>query len=415
MVLGSETIFRAMEYWKENPRVRLIPLFRAFVMAWTGTSPVPLEDQIFLLSEERTLKTDSLIFKNQNENCKAIFIVPRIHPGPFRDVGGGNLPNLILDQVQVKTGCNTIVAHGISTHMKDLTRSIEVVKIVESIIESLLCNNLTSEATHPIIVRENEAQVTCQLFGDSAFITISLSPLSYDDIPEWVGDAIEKEAEALGIRALVVDSHNSINLKKELDDYDPDIIIKATTKALRKAMSQERYPFEASIVRVIPEEWGLEEGMGPGGISVLMIKLIDGQSMAYVVVDSNNMITGLRERVVATLEKSLVDDAEIMTSDVHIVNAIGATDRGYSPMGEKISHEKLVEYITNAVKMAISELEKCRVQHTRVFTSGLNILGERGLEALKHILESGFAHFTRIGVVVSSISIILTFLILFVL
>jgi putative membrane protein len=180
-------------------------------------------------------------------------------------------------------------------------------------------------------------------------------------------------------------------------------------------MSQERYPFEASIVRVIPEEWGLEEGMGPGGIAVLMIKLIDGQSMAYVVVDSNNMITGLRERVVATLEKSLVDDAEIMTSDVHIVNAIGATDRGYSPMGEKISHEKLVEYITNAVKMAISELEKCRVQHTRVFTSGLNILGERGLEALKHILESGFAHFTRIGVVVSSISIILTFLILFVL
>ena len=41
-----------------------------------------------------------------------------------------------------------------------------------------------------------------------------------------------------------------------------------------------------------------------------------------------------------------------MSSDTHIVNAIGATDRGYHPAGEAMEHGRVLQYIEDALKGA---------------------------------------------------------------
>ena len=61
--------------------------------------------------------------------------------------------------------------------------------------------------------------------------------------------------------------------------------------------------------------------MGTGGITAIVVQ-VDKQKTAYVVIDGNNMISGLREKILAALTSVGFDESEVFTTDTHAVSAL---------------------------------------------------------------------------------------------
>jgi predicted neutral ceramidase superfamily lipid hydrolase len=108
-----------------------------------------------------------------------------------------------------------------------------------------------------------------------------------------------------------------------------------------------------------------------------------------------------------------VDDVEILTTDTHVVNALGASERGYHPIGERMDGEKLLGYVVEAARASISNTRRGYASYHRTYLSGLRVLGEGGLELLSSILDSGFSLFKRWSLVLMPTSLLLASLIIF--
>ncbi len=416
LVSGVELFLWVMRRWDGGgSNIELIPLFRAFVLAWTEELSEPLEDQITQLGEEEDLLVDSIAFEAEMGGCKAAFIAPYIHPGPFRNVGSSGLPMDLSNHVGDEHGCEILVAHGISTHEKDLTRSGGNVKVAEAVSSNLLNSNTLPNASPMVWAEVHGARASCQLFGDVALVTLSLSPKSHDDLPDELLKKITEEAQGIDLKAIVVDSHHSIRLDGGLEKYDPENLYQAAKEALKLAQGMPKSTFAVGTARVVPDEWGLDEGMGPTGIAALVVRLASGQTSAYVVIDGNNMVSGLRDEIIEAVRSVGPDEAEVMTSDTHLVNAIGKTTKGYFPIGERTEWRRLIDHTVEAVNGAISKLDRAFAMHARTKVSGLMVLGSKGLETLSNVLESGFGLFKRAGLTIISASILLAIAVLYLL
>ncbi|MFQ6053086.1 MAG: DUF2070 family protein [Candidatus Bathyarchaeia archaeon] len=416
MVGGVQLLLLVLSRWEgERGDLELIPLFRAFILAWAEELNEPLEDQISHVGEARDLPVDTLVFSDDEGDCKAALVVPYIHPGPFRNVGSSGLPDVLAERLGEKLGCEVLVPHGVSTHERDLTRSAEVERVAEALASDLPGDAELGLASPLVWAERNGAKASSQMFGDVALVTLTLSPKSYDDLPEELGERITEAAVAMGVTAVIVDSHNSLSQEDKLTDSDVDDLFHAAVKAVEVAKMRPRYSFSAGAARVVPDDWGLDDGMGPGGIAALAIRLENGHTCAYVVLDGNNMRSGLRERIIDALKSSGVDEAEVLTSDTHLVNAIGATSRGYFPIGERTDERILLGYVRGAVAAALSRLEPCSAAHRRTEVRRLTVLGERGLRLLGDVLESAFGLFRRTALGVVPASLLLAAAVIFLL
>jgi putative membrane protein len=130
--------------------------------------------------------------------------------------------------------------------------------------------------------------------------------------------------------------------------------------------------------------------MGPCGIAVVVIKTTAGKN-AYIVFDTNNMIPGFREEILTHVSK-LGFNSEAMTSDTHLVNAIGATDRGYHPAGEAMDHSRVLWYVDELLRV---ETKPAQAAFTRVAVDGVPIIGHRGIELLRGVVKTSFRVFIR--------------------
>jgi putative membrane protein len=413
LVASVELILWVMGRWEGGDHdVELIPLFRAFILAWAEDLNGPLEEQITRIGEERDLGVDSLVFQNEKGGCNAAFVVPYIHPGPFRNVGSSGLPVVIVDRVKEELGCEALVAHGISTHERDLTRSDDNDRVAEALAMDLLSPDSAASASPMVWAERAGARASCQLFGDAALVTLSLSPKSYDDLPNELREMIVGSAGEMGLDAVVVDSHNSIRLGG-LEDYDPGDLHDAAIEAMRRAAGTPRQPFSVGAARVVPIEWGLDDGLGPCGIAALAVRLEGGQTSSYIVVDGNNMLSGLREKILGAVRALGVDEAEVMTSDIHLVNAVGKTTRGYHPIGERIDDGQFIGYVVEAVEKALSRLGRSGARHAHTVIPGLTVLGSGGLSTLSDVLESGFGLFKKTGLTVMPMAYLLSVAVLY--
>jgi len=247
-----------------------------------------------------------------------------------------------------------------------------------------------------------------------ALVTLSLSPKSYDDLPDELLNKITEVAGGMGLKAVVVDSHHSISLDGGLEEYDPENLCQAAKEALKLAQGMPKSPFGVGTARVVPDEWGLDEGMGPTGIAALAVRLAS-QTSAYVVIDGNNMVSGFRDEIIEAVRSVGPDEAEVMTSDTHLVNAIGKTTKGYFPIGERTERRRLTDYTVEAVNGAISRLDRAVAMHARTTVSGLTVLGSNGLETLGQVLKSGFGLFKKAGLTIMSASILFAIAVLYLL
>lgn len=398
--VGVEVLLWVMGRWREVEGVKLLPLFRAFILSWAEEMSRPLEEEITALGEKRDLSVDTVIFRGEGGGAIGAIVVPYIHPGPFGNVGSSALPEVLARSLGESLGCEVLVAHGVSTHRLDLTRSEDNTIIAKKILEF---NPKSSPITSfSPLIREGRGgvEVACQIFGDTALLTITLAPVSYDDLPDGILDEIQSVASGLNLTAVVIDCHNSIDLARGLEEYDTTRVVEAARTAMEKGVSSGRGSFEVAVARRVPSEWGLYEGLGPMGFAVLATRVEGGGMHACVVVDGNNMVVGLRGRLIDALEGVGFDGAEVLTSDIHTVNGIGATRSGYYPVGERMEWGRVVDYVVEAAEEAVSNLRPAGVHIYRTVVPGRNVLGEGGLDAIRRILETGFRLFKRAGIII---------------
>jgi putative membrane protein len=362
-----------------------IRMFRAFIANWAEGLEGPFEDILEEIGEEREVKFSAIAFKS-GDKIHAAIIVTDIHPGPFKNIGSSPFPGLIQKAVERKLHCKVSVPHGISGHGFDLASQSQNRKVIKEFIKGLNFHISHSYATPFISLKKEGVTAGCQILGEYALLTLTLAPETMEDLPSELNDFIVEETRRRGLFAAVaVDAHNSIQ-----GPFSPEKVVKPMKKAiaavLKKALMLERSTFEVGAAKLMPKDLNVKNGLGPGGITVIVIK-VENRKAAYVTIDGNNMVSGLREKMLSSLKEIGIDSGEIFTTDTHIVNAVVMTSRGYHPVGEVIDHERLIGYVKRATKNALRNLKPSEVSLCEKKIQGVKVVGEKQIDTLCSILN----------------------------
>ncbi len=387
-----------------------ISLFKAFLANWTEGFVEPLEKVFERLSEEHDIKVSMIAFRSKSR-MKALIVVPSLHPGPFKNVGSSCIPSMIQDALEKKFECVVSVPHGISGHELDLASQSENMKVLDHILKAEF-TEFKSHASPFLCLKRGDVTANCQIFDGYALVVLTLAPNTMEDLPLELRELIASEAKKHGFASiLTVDAHNSISGHFDAEKIEGPIL-KAVSSALEKASRTPRLKFEVGAVKVTPSEFNIQDGMGPGGISIIVVS-VDGQKTAYITIDGNNMVSGLREKILSEIKSLGIDGGEVMTTDTHAVNAIVVNDLGYHPVGEAISHEDLIRYIKDGVKEALENLEPAEVSWCEETIHGVKVIGERQIDNLCLIVDEVSKKTRRNSIILFPIFILLLTLLAF--
>jgi putative membrane protein len=126
--------------------------------------------------------------------------------------------------------------------------------------------------------------------------------------------------------------------------------------------------------------------MGPGGITATVVQ-VESQKTAYIVIDGNNMIPGLREKILEALATRGFDASEVFTTDTHAVTASITGRRGYHPVGEALDQTVLIRYIEEAAKTAEANLETCKAGCRTLIVPKVRVIGEERLKSVTTLVD----------------------------
>ncbi|WP_414469523.1 DUF2070 family protein [Methanobacterium sp. ACI-7] len=335
------------------------------------------------LFEDMGEQIDTLIgilsFKNKS-GIKAIFLAPCIHPGPIGHIGGGNMPTILAN----KFDAFTMVSHGPSTHDFNPVSSKELDK-VEMIIKNALNDmEYSNGASKFHRVQNGDAKIGFQSFNDNLLMLATFAPRGFDDMDFGIGLALANLAKAnCDIKdAMVVDCHNSFKEEGRILPGNKEVF------ELMGAVEKIKSPKKENGIRVgcagdLLGSLSKEDGIGQSGVKVMMVE-VEGQKTAYILLDSNNMVPGFREKIIEKVSELNIDYAEVMTTDTHFVNTLSG---GHNPVGSK-KQDKIIDSILSCTKEALADLEDVSVAYKICNVEDLKTLGPTNATELVSTISS---------------------------
>ncbi len=187
-----------------------ITLFRAFIINWVTDQNAPLEKFLEKMGEDSDIEVNLLKFESSKP--KVAIIVPFVHPGPFKNIGSSLLPSLLKSEFEKEFGCETCVPLGLLGHELDLASQEQNRKIVSHVIASAKFKASADLASPLVRSTQGTATASCQIFGDTVFLSFTLAPKTTEDLPQELGRIVNEEAAKFGLKyAMVVNTHNSID------------------------------------------------------------------------------------------------------------------------------------------------------------------------------------------------------------
>lgn len=365
-----------------------ISFLRAFLSEWVVSDSSKIEQYFERLGKKMDLPISTILFKTMDNRSKAITVVPYIHPGPFRNVGSSNLPSVLIDDLESKFGATTLVFHGPSTHAHNLVRSQECQKVLEKVEKMIEANNNEFTLATPFVeAKGSGCQVSCQLFGDFGLLIITSAPEDTEDIKHQTAQQITKAARELGIEHVaIIDAHNakSPEMAKEpiaSGSEEEKELIRVVKRAISKSLTTKKAQLKIGVARIRPSDGSRQKGIGDSGIMAQILE-VGGQRAAYILIDGNNMIKGLRERILESLKEVGIEKAEIMTTDTHSVDA--TTLEAGNAVGKSYDINKIVEHVKVATEQAIEDLEVVKGYVSVDKVKDLTVAGE----IISEIIES---------------------------
>ena len=342
-----------------------IRMFRAFLTDWLEGQNDELESYLYELGVETEIDVATFAFRRKgSENIKGIILVSTLHPGPFLNVGSSVLPYLFGSLIQRTFHAVALVPHGVSGHELNLVSQEQNERIIEWVLTKLQNASYYSGAT-PVERTANEiATATSQVFDGCALVTMTTSPLDMEDVPSELANNLSGLTHGKFRSLALIDAHNCLTGPATMTPQKVGALQEAALASLQISSEQQPRNFKVGVAHKTPKSFTLKEGFGPGGISVVAIEVdgqVEGNRFAYITIDGNNMIRGLREEILKSVQVVGFDDGEVMTTDTHMVNGVASARLGYHPIGEVVSRQPIIEEVTAVCREALDDLEEGEV------------------------------------------------------
>jgi putative membrane protein len=412
-------IFRAVSHpFERDLGLNGPELLRAFGYDYLMENPEPFEKIIKKISTMQDIPLNIILFKTDNV-LKAVGVVLHIHPGPFRDIGSSGLPYAIMKHIEEKYKVHSFVLHGTCTHHQNLTDKEDYPRIMEEIDRLIHETKVSDDLVGPLWMDRGKFKVWA-LYADSDAVLISTSAPEYtDDIALEVGlEAIRKiksENPAL-VNIAIADAHNCINddaVSVMPGDDDASLYLESLITSVDQSINKKKSSFSLGIAHLVPEGISQKDGMGPGGITALVIEN-QSEKTCFVVVDGNNVEPKFRELVIDEIKEIGLHQGDILTTDTHLVNAISLSSKGYPPVGRHCPDETL-KAIRQTILLADKNLEPMSVGFGFGHVQNLPTYGEKGFDTLTQDIVEAAGIAKRVGIASTGtaflISLILSFFI----
>jgi putative membrane protein len=354
--------------WRHSLDVSVLDFIQGFVGHIAEDSD-ELEAFFEQLGEDAVVPVSVLAIRRPDGTEHARFVLPMIHPGPMGEIGGGNLPERIARSAEGLA----FPPHATAGHDFNLVTEREVEALVDAAETAYDRIEYAAEATPALREQEGESKLLGQAVGEDALVVATHAPGFADDVDFGVGLSTASEARGSGLRnVMLVDAHNCNNglAGEDLGHVVPGSqrsfdMMAAADRLGERLADADRGDLHVGVAWD-PTDWDPEDGIGPLGVRVAAVE-VDDQRTAYVLVDGNNMEPGLREELLAAID---ADEAEVMTTDNHVVNTMDATNQ----VGEAIDTDELVALVEDLVTEAKADLEPVEagmaVEHAEVTVFG---------------------------------------------
>ncbi len=350
-----------------------IRLLRGFVLSMLEGDTSYLEGILYEIGKAVDIPVDMMLFRDKNEKTPILsVIVPRFHPGPVRSIGGSITP-YIIERTFAAYGLEAIVLKGLAGHEMDLASREDGLRLAKQLVESSLKalkeGDFSVMALKPMTITSGKASANVFAFDGVKVAIVSLHPNPMEDL---LPNILMQESN----RMVVIDAHNSF---ADNGDYQFNSDVHDVAELIKKVealpLSETYEDFSVGYAKIVPNEYGLNDGLGPGGISCWVIG-IDGEEFAYVVVDGNNALPQVRSLVQDVLFKDGVSGSELLTTDTHLVCAISLGGRGYHPVGEVLTPEVVAEYAKNLYRQARAAMRPAEVHFQRLMVRNVRVFSE---------------------------------------
>lgn len=311
-----------------------------------------------------------------------LMVSPSIHPGPFHGLGGADL------QVQVDKAFSkkydVIVFHGPATHDEDPASPDEISKLIDATKAEL--GNLKFGSNFGRLHKRDEGdmRVTGQFIGVPLVTACKITGLS-DDISAALGAIVFENG------AILVDCHNRTSVSHNVDFWKGTLTVRnhlmhgvlsygepacfdfikvahATTQAsVRKKTHGKTLTGFGKVKLASPQL-----GIGVLGVRSMAVKT-EMETTVYVVIDGNNLIDGLREKIEAEIKAKLgVDHVIVCTTDSHEVNKI---EGDLNPVGQRLTFDTVADACVASARAALSNLKESMAGGSVFTVRDLKILG----------------------------------------
>lgn len=341
-------------------------LLQAFLSAWTENKVENIEKLLLAKSKDELVYTHIIKFINKQHH-NLYWVLPNIHPGPFKEIGGSSLPYQIYNHFSQKA----VVFHTASDHSLNIPSKGEVIKYLQSLSSTKKRLDYGSTCSLPIQIKNKKATATGIIFDNTPIIILSFAPSGMEDIPEEISKELKAYSKNEGFKRLfIIDSHNAMG--KKIGKSENDDLLIAGKKCLNILKGSPQYGFKIGISNTneINNHVVFGEDIGKSGLSIILIDVNkdannksnnnrkDNNNNQYVIgwADSNNMKNGLREYILQHLEQKGIRMLEICSSDTH-ENSGFRTSEGYYPFGHITKFETIADHYYNLIELACKKLE----------------------------------------------------------
>jgi putative membrane protein len=379
-------------------------LLQAFLTAWTEQKGDKMEKIVESRAKCNHIKSDVLRFVSSAPNQRDISVViPGVHPGPFKPVGGSNLPYELFKFF----GRSAIIVHGASDHSLNIPSKNELEKYLLSFTAAKVTDTAAT-CTEVVQIKKNRFVVTGIAFGEVVLIMLSTSSGGMEDVPAEVSSKIQDHAHYLRFsKALVVDCHNAMGGPLSAEEQHNLSLCAREALDRIKGSQQHRFRvgYSASLCHkknngdLIETKNQIEsrEDMGQGGLAVLAIK-VNQQTYAIGWADSNNIENHVRDYVLTQLYSRGLNMVEICTSDTHYTSG-KRTKQGYYPLGSMTDVNEILAQFEELTSNSFDDPKECSFSHLSV-DSEIKVMGKGQFDDYSKALDKSM-NLTKIFLAIS--------------
>lgn len=308
-----------------------------------------------------------------------------LHYGPFYDTGSSSLPKTLIEELRMK-GYDAIVLHGAGSHERNLPRT-SLSKLVTNRISSKL-DDLSkgfNEKLHGFfhLKGKDDWETTGVVFEKTALIFLSRPHGGIDDLPYYIQRLVDEMSIRRNLgRVIIVDSHNW-ELSREPDYKALEELMLNVLESISKMRREEPADPLVRYACVEAEFDGIIDNMICG---IEVIKRNSGDKFILLYLRGNNMVAGLRNKVIDLIKRIYDDKAlvEVVSNDEHSETGVYAFHI-YKP----ISCERGLEETINKFMNSLSMKKHSEGLRTVCFEDTVLLLND-GAYKLINLLEKTF-------------------------